>query len=139
MTNSRVKPIQGELMRFHVIGDSVHCTNCLTDGQPTLFPKVPWDEDEVLNACPYCRGKLERSEYLTDLSENRGIGNCSCYDFEMRCGPKLKGIIGLSQELFDEEVRMLGRVRCKHIAQARRRFLDEIIHKLAAGELKGVR
>jgi len=125
-------------MRFHVIGDSVRCTNCLTNDEPTLFPSVPWDEYEILNPCPYCRGKLERVEYLVDLSEHSGNGCCSCPNFQIRLQPLLKELAYLTDKQAREEVSK-GRRLCRHLIMARRFFLDEIIHKLSAGELKGMR
>lgn len=58
------------------------------------------------------------TKYLADLGALSGNGECTCEQFTMRLGPRVrKGESGL---------------RCKHLESARNWLIDEIISRMAA-------
>ena len=60
--------------------------------------------------------------YLVDLMSHTPLGECSCRDYQCRSLP---------------EFRKTGKVRhCKHIKEARTRFIDDIIEHLLEKDLQ---
>ena len=125
----KVFPIQGELIRFLVTGESVRCILC-----EKVFNDYPdFEEGEQLGRCRECGGKIERRKFQIDLGEYGGNGACGCEDFEYRHQQYATNRMTLSANeraiLLEHDPR-----RCKHIRRARRHFQDEMIANLSRQE-----
>ena len=67
--------------------------------------------------------------HVVDLTENQGNGQCSCRDFETRCGPAYhrngKNMVHYNRD--DKGKLNPDRTQCKHIHAVRDYLLDSIL------------
>ena len=76
------------------------------------------------------------AEHVVDLTENNGNGQCSCRDFETRCGPAFyrngKNIIPYER---DEKGKLnKDRTICKHINAVRNHLFNSLLPDMVKAE-----
>jgi len=111
-----VKAVDGEPNRYWVESESLRCVACNKNFDAKYAARHRLESGDK---CPKCGdGELERFWYVTDLSDYKLHGSCSC--------PHFTGT--LAKELSKEkpETWIMGQHQCKHIQAAI--ALSSLIH-----------
>ena len=71
---------------------------------------------------------------LVDLADRGGLGSCSCVDFQTRANPNFKRIGHHIPWAQNRE----GRTDCKHLAQAKEHFYQNVTVPMLAAMKNGI-